>query len=77
MPKLTPQPASKLVRVFERFGFAVSKRRPGDHIAMRKDGAARPIIIPDKKDVPVFIIQNNLRTAGVSRDEFFGVLNSL
>ena len=75
--KLVPQSARILVKVFEKFGFAVSKRRPGDHIAMRKPGAIRPLIIPDKKDIPTFIILNNIRTAGISREDYFKALEEL
>ena len=74
MPRLTPQPARKLIRVFEWFGFEVSKRRPGDHIAMRKSGCLRPLIIPDDNEVPVFIILNNLRSARISREEYLAKL---
>ncbi|MGH9470798.1 MAG: hypothetical protein ACRD1N_10725 [Terriglobia bacterium] len=31
-------------------------------------------IIPAYKQVPVSIIQNNLKTAGISRDEYFRLL---
>ena len=75
--KLVPQSAKTLVKVFERFGFAVSKRRPGDHIAMRKSGAIRPLIIPDKKDIPTFIILNNIRTAGISREDYLKALEDI
>jgi len=33
-----------------------------------KPGVARPVVIPDWDEVPVLIIKNNLRTAGISRD---------
>jgi hypothetical protein len=35
---------------------------------------ARPVVIPAYKQVPVFIIRNNLKTAGLSRDEYFALL---
>lgn len=76
-PKLVPQSAKTLIKVFESFGYTVSKRHHGDHIAMRKDGSPRPVIIPDKKDLPTFIILNNLRTAGITREEYFAALDSL
>jgi len=71
------QSSKNLIKVFERLGYAVSKRKSGDHIAMRKDGSPRPVIFPDKKDIPSFIIINNLRTAGISREEYFKILDSL
>jgi hypothetical protein len=40
-----------------------------------KPGVTRPVVIPKYASVPVFIIQNNLRTAGMSRRRYFGLLN--
>lgn len=77
MSKLTPQPARRLVRAFEKFGFTLSPRRSGDHLAMRKPGCARPLIFPDVRDVPVFVILNNLRSAGISRQDFLQALTDL
>mgnify|MGYP001577669545 CR=1 FL=1 len=42
-----------------------------------KPGVARPVVIPDRDEVPVFIIKNNLRTAGLSRDEYFSLLDQV
>lgn len=42
-----------------------------------KLGVARPVVIPDWDEVPVFIIKNNLRTAGLSRDEYFSLLDQV
>jgi hypothetical protein len=46
----------------------------GDHFVYVKEGVPRPVVIPDWKEVPVFIIKNNLRTAGLSRVEYFSLL---
>jgi hypothetical protein len=35
---------------------------------------ARPVVIPAYKDVPVFVIRNNMKTAGLSRNEYFELL---
>jgi hypothetical protein len=40
-----------------------------------KAGVARPIVVPKYASVPVFIIKNNLRTSGMSRDRYFELLN--
>lgn len=34
----------------------------------------RPVVIPDWSEVPVFIIKNNMRTAGMSREIYFELL---
>lgn len=73
MPRITPIPAFKLRKVFERAGFKCV-RTEGDHFVYVKSGVARPVVIPDWDEVPVFIIKNNLRTAGISRDEYFELM---
>ena len=34
----------------------------------------RPVVIPKYAAVPVFIIKNNLHTAGMSRERYFELL---
>ena len=61
------------MRVFERAGFTCV-RIEGDHYVYTKEGVARPIVIPDWREIPVFIIKNNLRSANISREEYFILL---
>ncbi len=42
-----------------------------------KPGVSRPVVIPDWKEVPVFIIKDNLRTAGLTREEYFSLLGKI
>lgn len=76
MPRITPIPASKLRKVIEKAGFRCV-RTEGDHFVYVKEGIARPVVIPGWDEVPVFIIKNNLRTAGLSRDEYFVLLSQV
>ncbi|MBI4763380.1 MAG: type II toxin-antitoxin system HicA family toxin [Deltaproteobacteria bacterium] len=76
MPKITPIPPERLKRVFEKAGFRCV-RTEGDHFVYTKEGVPRPVVIPDWKEVPVFIIKNNLRTAGLTRDDYFVLLAEL
>ncbi len=39
-----------------------------------KPGVLRPIVIPRYASVPVFIIKNNLKAAGISRENYFVLL---
>jgi len=73
MPRIIPIPPRRLRRVFERTGFRCV-RTEGDHYVYTKEGVTRPIVIPDWPEVPVFIIKNNLRSAGISREEYFKLL---
>jgi hypothetical protein len=47
----------------------------GSHIKMEKAGVARPLIIPRYDAVGVDIILNLIRTAGITREAFFAVLD--
>ena len=73
MPKIVPIPARKLRKVFEHAGYTC-RRIEGDHYVFSKPGAKRPLVIPDWDDGPVFIIKNNLKSAGISREEYFLLL---
>lgn len=70
MPRLTPVSYYKLARLFERDGWQYSRTK-GDHLIYTKSGNIRPLVIPMYDEVPVFIIKNLLRTAGMSRERYF------
>lgn len=74
--KLTPTSWKTLVKIFEADGFTID-RIEGSHIAMVKPGVPRPLIIQKGKEIPVFIIKANMRTAGMSRDRYFALLDSV
>jgi predicted RNA binding protein YcfA (HicA-like mRNA interferase family) len=74
MPKLSPISYKKLVKVFEAEGF-LCVRTEGDHMILTKRGAIRPVVVPMYAAVPVFVIKNNLRTAGISRERYFELLS--
>jgi len=76
MPRIIPIPTRKLMKIFEKAGF-YCVRIEGDHYVYTKDGIARPIVIPDWPEVPVFIIKNNLRSANISREEYFHFLGEI
>ena len=73
MPKLSPVSYKKLAKVFEAEGFRYV-RTEGDHMVYTKPGIIRPVIIPMYSAIPIFIIKNNLRTAGISRERYFELL---
>jgi predicted RNA binding protein YcfA (HicA-like mRNA interferase family) len=52
-------------------------RQKGDHRIYRKANLKRPLVIPAIKDIPVFVILNNLRVLGISKEEYLSILNNL
>jgi predicted RNA binding protein YcfA (HicA-like mRNA interferase family) len=73
--KLSPISYKQLRKVFEADGFRLV-REQGDHMVFTKPGVIRPVVIPRYEAVPVFIIKNNLRSAGMSRERYFELLDS-
>jgi predicted RNA binding protein YcfA (HicA-like mRNA interferase family) len=73
MPRIVPIHFRRLVRVLELEGF-ILVREHGDHMIFRKEGIERPIVVPRYDPLPVFIIKNVLRTARISRDRYFDLL---
>ncbi|MEK9135417.1 MAG: type II toxin-antitoxin system HicA family toxin [Patescibacteria group bacterium] len=76
MSKITPIHYNKLVKVFELEGFKF-KRLRGDHLIYTKAGISRPIVIPKYKEIPVFVIKNNLRAAGINREKYLEILERI
>ena len=76
MPRITPVPYRKLVRVLEMEGFVLVRER-GDHMIFSKPGVLRPLVVPRYDDLPVFIIKNVLRTAQISRERYLQLLGQL
>ncbi len=72
--KITPIHYRRLVKVFELDGFTVMRQK-GDHLILTKPGVSRPVVIKTSpRNVPVTHIMTNLRTAGISRDRYFELL---
>ena len=73
MPRITPVHWRVLEKVFLAAGFRFA-RQEGSHRSYTKAGISRPIVIPTYDEIPVAVIRNNLKTAGISRDEYFRLL---
>jgi len=76
MPRLTPQHYRILVKVFKKVGFSID-REEGDHIIMERSDIERPIVIPKYDEIGIDIIKANLRTAKITREEYFTLLSNL
>jgi predicted RNA binding protein YcfA (HicA-like mRNA interferase family) len=69
MPKISPIHWKKFERFLLKAG-CVFQRQKGDHRIYWKDGIKRPVVIPTERQLPVFIIRNNLRVLRVSPEEY-------
>jgi len=73
MPRLTPTPWQTQVRVFEKYGCTFVHQQ-GSHLVSEHPTAKRPVVIPKYEEVPVTIIRTNMRTVGMTREEYFRLL---
>ena len=59
-------------RAFERAGWTYS-RTTGDHMMLTMLGK-RTLSVPDWDELPPFVLRGLLRTAGITVEEFVGLL---
>ena len=76
MPRLTPTDWQTQVKVFEKFGCKFVRQK-GHHLIFRCEGARRPIVIPKYDEIPITIIRRNMRTAGMTREQYFELLEQI
>jgi predicted RNA binding protein YcfA (HicA-like mRNA interferase family) len=73
VPRITPVHWKVLECIFLKAGF-VFEGQSGNHRKYWKQGFFRPVIIPQYKEVDVDIIAANMRTAKMTRDDYFKLL---
>jgi len=76
MPQLFPIHWKKFEK-FLLYAGCVFKREKGDHRVYWRADLNRPIILPTYKNLPLFIIRNNLKTLGVTVEEYLEILKKI
>lgn len=76
MPHLSPIKRKKFEKFLQFIG-CTHTRTKGDHFIFDRVGLDRPVVITADKEVPVFIIRNNLRTLKMTPDEYMAILSKL
>jgi len=52
-------------------------RQRGDHRIYSREGLIRPIVIPAVKELPIFIIRNNIRVLGLAPEQYIEIIEKL
>lgn len=76
MPRLTPIHWRK----FEQFLLTVGcqfMRQEGSHRIYSKSGLARPVVLPEYRELPIFIIKNNLKILGIAVSHYQKIIRDL
>ena len=64
------------LKVFQAYG-CTYKRKKGSHHVLSYPGAKRAVVIPEYDEIDVEIIKTNMRTVGMSREEYFEFLERI
>ena len=62
---------------FLRYIGCTFDHQTGDHLIYKKDGLNRPIVIKKVNELPIFIVNNNLRTLNMTKKDFLEILERL
>lgn len=76
MARLTPIHWKKFDKFLKFIGCQLTRER-GDHRIYWREDLKRPVVIPKDKELPVFIIRNNLRILGINTKEFLEILKKI
>ena len=74
MPRIKPLPHQKIIKVLEKIGFKIVRRK-GSHVIMMNEKGTRIVIpIHPGKDVKPGLVRAIIKEAGLKRKEFLKLL---
>jgi predicted RNA binding protein YcfA (HicA-like mRNA interferase family) len=74
LPRLIPVHWTELEKVILKMGLQFARQK-GSHRSYTKSGLIRPVVVPERSEVPVSIIKGIIETLGISRQDYFRLLN--
>ena len=76
MPRISATDWKTQIKIFEAYGCKY-KRKKGSHHVLTYPGAKRAVVIPEYDEVDLDIIKNNMRTVGMSREDYLQLLDEV
>jgi len=61
------------LKIFEQFGCRYKRKKRSHHV-LSFPRAKRVVVIPAYDEIDVDIIKNNMKTVGMSREEYFALI---
>ena len=74
--KIKPTDWKIQVKLFEKYG-CIFVRQKGDHMIFHHKNAKRAVVIPKYDEIPVTIILNNMKTVGMTREEYLSIMDNI
>jgi predicted RNA binding protein YcfA (HicA-like mRNA interferase family) len=69
MPQIPLLAPTKVIKIFEKFGWSVARQK-GSHIIMTKPGSISTLSIPNHKEVARGTLKSLIIKAGINIEEF-------
>ena len=76
MPSLRPIHYAKFQKFLAYVGCQLVRTK-GSHFIYHREGLNRPVVIPAKGELPVFVILNNLKLLNISKEKYLEIMESL
>ena len=76
MRRIIPTDWQTQVKVFEKYGCAF-RRQKGDHLIYHHPRAKRAVVTPRHKGVSISIIKSNMKTVGMTEEEYLRLLTEI
>jgi len=74
--KIRPTDWKTQVKLFEKYG-CIFIRQKGDHLIFHHKNAKRAVVIPKYDEIPVTVIMNNMKTVGMTREEYLSIMDTI
>ncbi len=74
MPSLRAIHHTKFIKFLLYVGCELVRKK-GSHFIYHRTDLIRPVVIPAKGDLPVFIILNNLRILNITREKYLEIID--
>jgi len=74
--RIKPTDWKTQVKLFEKYG-CIFVRQKGDHMIFHHKNANRAVVIPKYDEIPVTVILNNMKTVGMTREEYLSIMESI
>ncbi len=76
MPHLTPIDYRKFHKFLIYIGCEFV-RKHGSHCIYQRSDLKRPIVVPERKAIPTFVILNNLRLLNIPKEKYLKMLEQI
>jgi len=76
MPRILPTDWRVQLEIFQSYGCQY-KCKKGSHHILNYPNAKRAVVIPEYEEIDIDIIKNNMRTVGMTREEYFKLLKEI